>query len=308
MRRGAIGTFAAVILALVTAGPALAGAPPRTLTGDEIARLVRDRMGRDGGRNVFELVTGVLQDAGDNVDIPGGDLRRALQAAGIDVDDGIVAALLGNVTSIHRRGDQLSLVNAQATTQTLRDAATGREQGRISLDREVRMRMRGRGQGLRLDEVSGIKVGKAGGDLYPLRWMRLKDAPADRPVMQVNAGGAVFNGTVEFPLRVLEPPRAAQPPAAPAPPPALPLPPLEAAPLPTPEKLPGPDVVATAPPVPMDGRPQAGLGPEFGSERHRRQIEWIRRGAELNQADTEGIVSVLERVSRDAGKPAQKEK
>ncbi|MBI4574887.1 MAG: hypothetical protein HY722_01340, partial [Planctomycetes bacterium] len=211
MRRALPTALASLVLALATAGAALAGTPPRTLTGDEITRLVRDRMGRDGGRNAFELVTGVLQDAGDNVDIPGDALRQALQAGGIAVDDGIVAALLGNATSIHRRGDRLSLVNAAPMTQAIRDAATGGEQGRISLDREVRMRMRGRGQGLRLDDVSGIKVGKAGGDLYPLRWIRMKDAPAGRPVMQVNAGYALLNDTVEFPLRVLDPPRASPP-------------------------------------------------------------------------------------------------
>lgn len=116
---------------------------------------------------------------------------RALEAAGAP-SDGPIGQLLGPTLSLSKKGDRIAIQRSHPTTLTGPTSA-------IEVGKDVKVRLRVRGEEAALDKIDGIRVGESANELYDL-WDVKFTRVNGRPVARVTAGLAIFSKTVTVDL------------------------------------------------------------------------------------------------------------
>jgi hypothetical protein len=183
------------LLALVLAAPTPVFADP----SEQLAAIARQAA--QDSNPTLAFLQGVAR-MGD-FDMNQTQLRQALQRAG--ADSGALGQMLGPVQRISLQGDRLRIQRDDQLRMPLGDS------GAIQMDERVEIRLRQTNDGMRLDDVRGIKVAEGmNSSFYGLNKVDFKNQ-SGQPVAVINAGPWPFSKSTTV---ALTPPVAEEAPVA----------------------------------------------------------------------------------------------
>lgn len=178
-----IRTLRPLVLLLALAAPAAADPV------DDLSRLVRESSAAPDA--IMSLLRGLA--TMPDFDLGPDDVRRAIDAANV-APGGVMEKLLGPTRRLVKRGHAVELHRSEETKVPV-------GKGVLALGKKckVRMRVSGPDEAL-IDEIDGIKVGKAmGGSLYGLGKLHFLREDG-KPVVKITAGPWPFTQTTTVDL------------------------------------------------------------------------------------------------------------